>query len=139
MKIWLSFLLLSLAVGCKPEPVPKMDMSSIRSQLESAAERALPTPTLSGKTVEITVEEMEARISSILKLATDLGGKAMRGLDRADSKIVLATIPQGQMEIFEMTVKSFDFRSQPAFISRISDTSSREMMDCEVVLKPRTP
>ena len=112
----------------------RMELPGLREQIDQAAARNLPMPSLATKQIELTVPaaKVDAAIAKIISLAEASGGTAMQGLDRETSKVVLAAVPQRWVEEFTKAVEAYPNGKVP----RDGVTPEVELVDCEVVIHP---
>lgn len=112
-------------------PGSRMELPGLREQIDQAAVRNFPIPDLVLKRIEVTVPgiEVETRLKSIIRSAEELGGTAMRGLDRGGDKVVLAAVPK-------QSVADFEAAADGGKLARQKAASGSELIDCEVVIHP---
>ncbi|HEY5895835.1 MAG TPA: hypothetical protein VIT91_21655 [Chthoniobacterales bacterium] len=115
-------------------PKPASNLAPLQDQVQAVAEKALPLPSLGAQTIEIPPghADMEQRIAKIIALAQALGGTAIRGLEREDAAVVLATLPQGVSETFATLVLKWPI---PEVTPVPAPLGTGETVDCEIVLK----
>ncbi len=92
----------SILVWKRPSPRPRTDLSGLRGQLDQAAARNLPLPTLAPTQItrDVPPDRIGQTIAEVIQIATDHGGSAMPSLDRGTDKVVLATVPRAQVPNF---------------------------------------
>ncbi|HEY5753145.1 MAG TPA: hypothetical protein VIT21_08350 [Chthoniobacterales bacterium] len=114
-------------------PKREPNLVPLQSQVQAAAEKALPLPSLGTQTIEVSPDhvDVEQRIAKIIALAQRLGGTAIRGLEREDAAVVLAAIPQGSSENFAALVSQWPIPE----VKPPDLTSPGETVDFEIVLK----
>jgi hypothetical protein len=115
-------------------PKSEPNLAPLQNQVQAAAEKAFPLPSLGARTIEIPPGhvDVEQRIARIIALAQQMGGTAMRGLEREDAGVVLATIPQGASENFAALVSQWPIPEvEPPTVA----LPTSETVDCEIVLK----
>ena len=109
------------------------DLAPLRQQLEAAAEKALPLPTLGGWTIEVTAPatQIEPRIAALIDLAQKLGGNAQRVLDRDQSAVVMLQIPEASRAMFSEKARAWPWKSMPP-----PAANTGELLDGEVIFHP---
>lgn len=115
-------------------PKSEPNLAPLHNQVQAAAEKAFPLPSLGARTIEIPPghADVEQRITGIIALTQQMGGTAMRGLERDNAAVVLATIPQGASENFAALVSQWPI---PPVEPASAAPSASETVDCEIVLK----
>jgi hypothetical protein len=112
----------------------RMELPGLREQIDLAAERNLPMPSLATKQIELTIPagKMDAAIAKVISLAESSGGTAMQGLGRGADKVVLAAVPKRWVDQFVKAVEAYPEGKMP----RHGVTPDVELVDCEVVIHP---